>query len=309
MRLRRALTPLSSSHGSDFGANSPISGFTILEILLAVVILTVGLLGLLAVFPVAMDSGRRAVETTNAVIITQSVEQAIRDGLKQHKGQSRDGRWTYFIFHHDGVTDDYPTDIAKARPGADYYILLPSPDPESNTSIDREAHWDRGKTFVFPESDGLTWIVDDGSGEREVDNGSEDTSNASPNGNGNPLLADDDADDRDVTPVNNAGEPMRDRTYRDFDVRRVYTLSNNFFDEEMAEDFDITDDDPISQYSFAFAIRPAKQDSSLGIQMPDSSKLIPAGELYEVDIMVFRTFREGTRNADPIYRSQILVHR
>ena len=41
-------------------------GFTILEILLAVVILTVGLLGLLAVFPVAMRTGKQAVETTNA---------------------------------------------------------------------------------------------------------------------------------------------------------------------------------------------------------------------------------------------------
>lgn len=308
MSLQRALTPLSSSlDPRDMGTKDPVSGFTILEILLAVVILTVGLLGLLAVFPVAMDSGRRAVESTNAVIITQSVEQAIRDGLKQHKGQSRDGRWTYFIFHHDGVTDDYPTDIEKARPGADYYILLPSPDPESTTSVNREQHWDRGKTFVYPESDGLTWVVDDGSGEREVDNGTEDDFRGSPNGNGNPLLADDDADDREVVIENDAGVKLD--SYPDIDVRRVYTLSNNFFDEEMAEDFDITDDDPISQYSFAFSIRPAKQDSSLGIQMPDSSKLIPAGELYEVDIMVFRTFREGTRNADPIYRSQILVHR
>ena len=91
MSLQRALTPLSSSLGPrNTGTKDPVSGFTILEILLAVVILTVGLLGLLAVFPVAMDSGRRAVESTNAVIITQSVEQAIRDGLKQHKGQSRD---------------------------------------------------------------------------------------------------------------------------------------------------------------------------------------------------------------------------
>ena len=289
-------------------SHSQGAGFTILEILLAVVILTVGLLGLLAVFPVAMDSGRKAVEATNAVIITQSVEQAIRDGLKQHKAQSKDGLWTYFIFHHDGVTDEYPTDISKARPGADYYILLPSPRPDTTTSVDREQHWDRGKTFVFPESDGLTWIVDDGSGEREVDNGEDDPGRSSPNGNGNPMNADDDADDREVRIVNDDGKELD--KYRDIDVRRVYTLSNNFFDQELAEDFDVIDDDPISQYSFAFAIRPAKQDSSLGVnQLPDSVKMIPAGELYEVDIMVFRTFREGTKNADPIYRSQILVHR
>ena len=282
------------------------SGFTILEILLAVVILTVGLLGLLAVFPVAMDSGRRAVEATNAVITTQSVEQAIRDGLKHHKGQSKDGFWTYFIFHHDGVNDEYPTSISAARPGADYYILLPSPQPDTTSSIPREQHWDRGKTFVFPESDGLTWTVSDGSGEREVDNGEGDTFRGSPNGDGNPLKADDDADDREVIIENDEGKEL-DR-YKDIDVRRVYTLSNNFFDEELAEDYDIVDDDPISQYSFAFAIRPARQDSSLGVQMPDSSSLIPAGELYEVDIMVFRTFREGIDNKT-IYKSQVLVHR
>ena len=119
------------------------------------------------------------------------------------------------------------------------------------------------------------------------------------NDNGGDDGADDDADDREVSGFD--GE-----SYRDFDVRRVYTLSNNFFDEEIAEDFDIVDEDPISQYSFAFAIRPARQDASLGIQFPDSSNLVPAGELYEVDIMVFRTFREGTRNA--LYVKEVMNH-
>lgn len=283
-------------------------GFTILEILLAVVILTVGLLGLLAVFPVAMNSGRKAVEATNAVIITQSVEQAIRDGLKQHKAQSSDGKWTYFIFHHDGVTDDYPVDISKARPGADYYVLLPSPAGTSNSPVDRTAYWDRGKTFVFPESDGLTWTVDDGSGEREVDNGPDDPYDGPPNGNGNPLIADDDLDDREIVVLSEKGDKELSRYYS-YDVRRVYKLSNKFFDEELASDYGYRDNDPISQYSFAFAIRPAMQDASLGIQLPDSSQLVPAGELYEVEILVFRTFREGTENATPIYKSQILVHR
>ena len=131
-------------------------GFTILEILLAVVILTVGLLGLLAVFPVAMKSGKKAVETTNAVIIAQSVEQAIREGLSDHKAQSPDGRWTYFLFNHDGVTDRLPPKIEDANPGSDYYILLPSSDPDRKSSMRRTEFWERGKTFVFPETDGLS---------------------------------------------------------------------------------------------------------------------------------------------------------
>ncbi|MGE4603228.1 MAG: prepilin-type N-terminal cleavage/methylation domain-containing protein [Planctomycetota bacterium] len=280
-------------------------GFTILEILLAVVILTVGLLGLLAVFPVAMRAGKEAVENTNAVLISQSVEQAIREGLMEHKAQSPDGRWTYFIFNHDGVTDPLPARIDRARPDADYYILLPSPDPGRKTTIRRNEYWERGKTFVFPETDALTWIVSDGGVEREV---TDDSSSSPPNGRGNPIRADDDADDflREIR------SPDSDRvldSYETYDVRRVYRLSNRFFDHELAQDYDFVDNDPISQYSFAFTIRPAKQDGSLDLKYPDDQSFIPAGELFEIDILIFRSFREGTKLADPFYQCQILVHK
>ncbi len=273
-------------------------GFTILEILLAVVILTVGLLGLLAVFPVAMRTGKQAVETTNAVLISHSVEQAVREGLRDRKYQSKDGKWTYFIFSHDGVTDELPRSPDQARWDADYYILLPSPDPDRKASLTRIAHWDRGKTFVFPESDGAEWEVNNGGVVREV---SDDSSGSPPNGRGNPNAADDDKDDRTI-PDGAGGE------YTEVDVRRVYHLSNRFFNEEMY-DQGIVDDDPISQYSFAFSIRPALQDSSLEVHFPGSRNIVPSGELFEVEIYVFRSFREGTTSADPFYRTQILVHK
>lgn len=281
-------------------------GFTILEILLAVVILTVGLLGLLAVFPVAMRSGKIAVETTNAVIIAQSVEQAIREGLSEHKAQSPDGRWTYFIFNHDGVTDVLPSKIEQARPDADYYILLPTfSDPDRKSSMSRLEFHERGKTFVFPETDGLSWIVVDSGMEREVFD--ESSSNA-PNGRGNPLQADDDNDDFKQEIWSADGEDLLS-SYDTYDVRRVYRLSNRFFDSEMAEDFNIIDDDPISQYSFAFTIRPARQDGSLDLKYPDDPNFAPAGDLFEIDILIFRSFREGTKLAMPFYQSQILVHK
>jgi hypothetical protein len=115
------------------------------------------------------------------------------------------------------------------------------------------------------------------------------------------MRADDDRDDREIT--------NRFETFETIDVRRVYYLSNRFFDEEWASDYNVTDTDPISQYSFAFAIRPARQDGSLDLQYPDSRNFVPSGDLYEVDILVFRSFREGTTSADPIYENQILVHR
>jgi len=280
-------------------------GFTILEILLAVVILTVGLLGLLAVFPVAMRAGKDAVENTNAVIISQSVEQAIREGLMEHKAQSPDGRWTYFIFNHDGVTDPLPARIDRARPDADYYILLPSPDPDRKTSMKRTEFWERGKTFVFPETDGLTWIVSDSGVEREV---TDESSSSPPNGRGNPTRADDDADDY----LREIRSPDSDRvldSYETYDVRRVYRLSNRFFDQELAQDYNLIDFDPISQYSFAFTIRPAKQDGSLDLKWCDDQNFIPSGELFEIEILILRSFREGTKLADPFYQCQILVHK
>lgn len=280
-------------------------GFTILEILLAVVILTVGLLGLLAVFPVAMRSGKDAVEQTNAVIIAQSVEQAIREGLMEHKAQSPDGRWTYFIFNHDGVTDPLPVKLERARPDADYYILLPSPDPDRKTAIRRTEYWERGKTFVFPETDGLTWIVDESGVEREV---TDESSSSAPNGRGNPIQADDDADDF-LREIRSPGSDRVLDSYETYDVRRVYRLSNRFFDKELAQDYDLIYDDPISQYSFAFTIRPAKQDGSLDLKYPDDRSFTPSGDLFEVEILVFRSFREGTKLADPFYQCQILVHK
>ena len=80
-------------------------GFTILEILIAVAIRVIGLLGILALFPVAIDTAKRTIQETNAVLIAQSVEQAIREGLAFRKGHSKE-KWTYFILEHDGLFGD-----------------------------------------------------------------------------------------------------------------------------------------------------------------------------------------------------------
>lgn len=286
------------------------SGFTILEIMIATAILVVGLLGLLALFPVAMDSGRRTIEETNSILIAGSVEQAIRSGLRDRKGQSPDGKWTFFCFSHDGVEDPLPSRIASARPGSDYYVLLPSPDPDRNIALQRGEAWGRGKTFLFPETDGTSWEVDDQFGLRDR---SDLESGFIPNGGGNPERADDDSDDMTVQVQDPSSRTVIDE-YESYDVRRVYRLSNAFFDEERAEEEDLVDTDPISQYSFAFAIRPALQDGSLDRSFPDDSTFVPSGDLYEVEILVFRAFRTGENEEtrisnEPIHRSQILVHR
>ena len=71
-------------------------GFTILEILLAVVILTVGLLGLLAVFPVAMRSGKQAVD--HQCRDYHSIGRA-GDSRRPEGTQAPERRWEVDLFH------------------------------------------------------------------------------------------------------------------------------------------------------------------------------------------------------------------
>jgi prepilin-type N-terminal cleavage/methylation domain-containing protein len=276
------------------------SGFTILEILIATAILTIGLLGLLALFPVAMRSGKITIEETNAMLIAGSVEQAIRDGIQSRKAQDLEGNgFTYFLLQHDGVQDPLPRRISEASPSDDHYILFPSADATGQQALDRNAVYQAGKVFVFPETDGKTWTpVVEGVPLEEV---SDLESGMEPNGGGNPGRADDDKDDS-VDP--GTGEP-------NYEVYRTYPLSNRFVDELLLQaEPERQYEDPISQYSFAFAIRPAYRDASLDRSDPLDDTFIPAGELYEVDILVFRTFLKGTAGASkPILRKKILVHR
>src|SRR5687768_5723465 len=137
-----------------------VKGFTILEIMIATAILTLGLVGILALFPVAIDSGKKVMERSTAVTIAKSVAEQIRSGLRNQKRYNLKGAvpFTYFIFHHDGVQDPIPRDSSQERPAGDYYILLPQFRPEQNfqgaNDNDRRMNAVRAtKEFVFPEDD------------------------------------------------------------------------------------------------------------------------------------------------------------
>ena len=283
-------------------------GFTILEILLAVAILTLGLLGILALFPVAIESGKTSIEKTNAVLIAQSVEQAIREGLQHRKGQAKDGRFTYFIFQHDGVKDPVPRLRTEAKSSEDYFILLPESGTDRNAAPQpRLKAYEAGKVFVYPETDGLSWTAkfEDGF-EQELS----DESGSLPNGGGNPVKADDDADD------NEDGD--------NFEVLRTYQLGSEMLPEGY-DQYDYTEEqlDAIAAmrgYSFAFSIRRAFNDSSLGLHAPVSLPtepstakqdhlIIPGNELFEVTVMVYRSFRPKIPDLKPIYTSRFLVHK
>jgi len=257
-------------------------GFTIMEIMIATAILTLGLVGILALFPVAIDSGKKVMERSTAVTIAKSVAEQIRSGLRNQKRYNLRGAvpFTYFILQHDGVQDPIPKDSAQERPSGDYYILLPQFRAEQGFSGASDAER-RGnalketKEFVYPEDDDP------------------------PNGNGDPYQADNDADDGPNGIV----------------VKKVYTVGSRLPKVEDVGD-EVLDDqkrESFKQYSFAFSIRASKYDTNLSL---NPGRFQPGNNLYHVRVMVFRAFdynaekvRQEGKGPEPIYEMDFEVSR
>jgi len=116
---------------------SRVAGFTIMEILIAMVVLSLGLLGILGVFPAGIKKTAEIVEDTNAAMIVESVRNSIELGLK--RARIDDGTDKGLIFLGEGVEalmeekghvlpidittlDGTPPSINKA---ADYWVKIP----------------------------------------------------------------------------------------------------------------------------------------------------------------------------------------
>lgn len=129
-------------------------GFTIIEILIAIVVLVLGITGIVALFPTAIESGNQTVEDTYAATITQSVVDSISVGIREsrysYRGPSTQRVWTYFLLNHDGVIDKpvtVPEDYAESTGkiwARDYCVLLPQSAGIDNYQSNLEP------TFVFP---------------------------------------------------------------------------------------------------------------------------------------------------------------
>ena len=245
-------------------------GFTILEIMIATAILTLGLVGILALFPVAIRSGKQVVETSTAAVVAQSVADAIREGMRNNLRTVTRGNFTstYFVFKHDGVTSPIPPKKEAERPGDDYYILLPR--YRSNTTFaSRDAAIRGAKTFLYPETD------------------------SSPNGGGDPASADNDGDDwkRPLSGGDSLDSVRVEKTYR---MGRFLPDDNAPSGESVLEDQKI---DALKQYSYAFTVAPSFWDVSLS---PSDQIFMPGNRLYHVKVMVFRAFMPpGPDSAPP----------
>lgn len=317
------------------------AGFTLIEILIAISILTIGILGVISLFPVAIQVGSEAITNSLSADLSRSVEENIRSSARHRKyvytlPGDTNHILTAFIYEHDGVydpdvykpdnvrkdkvranTDDLGRrDIGGSMPSGtpwalDNVVLYPADNSPSaamgysgDSALDaRRRSYHRSKIFVYPEGDP-----------------SESTNGKRPNGGsqGNPMLADNDKDDfqydfsmenvvnkqRELM-VQNEEWPLRvTRTFR-FGVKVGERLAESPGDATLYA-VPRRKDDPYQNYSYAFAIRRAFEDGNLD---PVGRKFVPANELYEVKIMIFRGFKKETQNAVPIYSSTFLLSR
>lgn len=296
-------------------------GFTILEILIAIVILVLGISGIVALFPTAIESGNQTVQDSYAAAITQSVVDAIAVGVRESRYRVEDSSnpkrvWSYFILDHDGVYDQmvpspqaYTADANIAQ--ADWCILLPQgPEPNLNPANEPFYVYPSCPNKLIQVGDGVTAAMPSPYDNRSQQNlASLGTTPAAGDDFGVQFLKDcydgqkrywirrvymlgryrqGQAATASPTTVGFPERAVREEFLGD--PEGATTTGPNYFSRPVL--------DPYPQYSFAFALRRAKIDNAGNPGGPTNGG--PDGvidgydkyssSLYEVHIFVFRNF-------------------
>jgi prepilin-type N-terminal cleavage/methylation domain-containing protein len=74
-------------------------GVTLIEILLAIIVMAIGMVGILALFPPTLESGKVSMEETHAAILANSVKQALSMALKRSSWDASQNRYTMVLTH------------------------------------------------------------------------------------------------------------------------------------------------------------------------------------------------------------------
>lgn len=273
------------------------SGFTIIEVLISIAIITIGVIGVIALLTQSVKVAGEVVEDSFAATIGRSVYEAVREGARKRafivQESGRNVRGLEFVY--DGVVDGTSTFVPPPLPqtmndtaalvalrASDFTIFLPPASPYTSGEV----------YFVYP---------------RPTDPATENSWAGPPTGGQddsfyvqNPIAA------RQKGPPDYAGIPNR------FDIQRVYWIKNR---NDVAPGGAYSD--AADQYGFAIAVRRAsvpKLTSNGGpIQWmnPDGTPngglfppndMAPADGFYQVEVMVFRNFEKdpASRHHQPV---------
>ncbi len=86
-------------------------GFTLVEILISLTVLTIGLVGILALFPVGLDNSKKAILDTTSANIAESVKSAIVQALRLKASGT-----PTVEFYHDGVSTGLTFELPETDP-------------------------------------------------------------------------------------------------------------------------------------------------------------------------------------------------
>jgi prepilin-type N-terminal cleavage/methylation domain-containing protein len=254
-------------------------GFTLIEILIALVIVSIGLIGILALLTSSLKAAGEIVEDSIAATVARSVYESLREGTRKRGFIVREGT-NYvrgFVFVHEGIKDtggettpptvpnklDDASQLAVLRT-SDFTVFLP---PEPPTGAD--------PIFVYPRPTGAT-------AENSPYPGKDDSNS-----------------DSSKTNIHGQVVPLT--------ILRTYQLKQHAGNAP---------NDVLDQYSFAFAIQRAISPKLTDAGNPiawgtgptlDTNVFPPKNEtrqdgLYQVEVMVFRNFDVNTqaRSHEPV---------
>ena len=112
-------------------------GLTLIEILLALVVMGLGVIGILALFPPALQSSRESMEDTNAAILAESIAHALKNAIQFATYDSATKKWTVVMTHDLKSATQvvrYTFNLPPLPPKGDqtqwyHYPSMGSPDP------------------------------------------------------------------------------------------------------------------------------------------------------------------------------------
>ena len=244
-------------------------GFTLMEILVAIFVMSVGLAGIIGVFPMGIKAGSEAVKDTYSGILAQSVLDGLKVAMRENRFEDPRRGGTYVVFDHDGITDD-PSQHRIKNPDytKDFVLLLPQYFIDSKT-----------KVFIYPE-----------------------TSNP-PNGRGSSADAKDDKDD---LVEDRDGNRVFEIT-KTFEVGQFLKKKMNDPAVSDYERREILGRDPLMQYSFAIVIKRAQIDSNKDGEITKDD--LYSNFLFDVEIRIYRNFRSDPKSKgnQPIHSISTLL--